>query len=549
MALWRSEGYQFFGATMSFVATRSGLLRWQKLGDVHHAEQNPPFAEASRRSIDEVWYRRAVDQHRVEPESFVYSVPFDGGQRGRPLVTATHAVFVEHKGHRAPSAVVGVQYLQSILAAHFLNITSTCTSKCSKTCKSDELDCYVLDNNGFIILSEVPEQAGAFFGQVDGTIMDSLVQDRIFKKVAVYDYQGACSDQDSPYSAAPGSPRAPTMSALLRSVTEGVFSYIAALSLDLQLGALLSDTWAVAGRVLRDFQSFADEDDSYTELEDEDENPDDDEEEEEDDSEDGVGSAGGSGPGSQGEEEVSNTLDEVPRPPGPRPDHGNHIGQSHGTGGWEQQSVDLEQVYRKTDHPGGGDAAPGSGPLPVPPPMVSTSDDDVLRSEEAPPPVDEPPPPPQPNPTLNASRLRPCDKRVDLYVLQPERLNASGAANPLKGKLTNCHATGCERPFSVQKIPHSNLILLVVDTLCPCGNKKLAIQPQEVVYEGASSSCKGRNPRDNLVRRRPPKCISYHPEEVEIHACGSATKQSLTASWAFLVLATLRHVGLAWLAS
>ncbi|KAE8750000.1 hypothetical protein FOCC_FOCC003124 [Frankliniella occidentalis] len=342
------------------------------------------------------------------------------------------------------------------------------------------------------------------------------------------------------------------MGALLRSVTEGLFTYIAALSLDLQLGALLSDTWAVAGRVLRDFQSFADEDESYPDLEEDDENPDEDEEEEEDDSEDGVGSAGGSGPGSQGEEEVSNTLDEVPRPPGQsRADHGNRIGQSHGSSGWEQQSVDLEQsesgwqVYRKPEHAAG--AAPG--PQPVPPPMVSTSDDDVLRSDEAPPPPDEPPPPPQPNPTLNTSRLRPCDKRVDLYVLQPERLNASGTANPLKGKLTNCHATGCERPFSVQKIPHSNLILLVVDTLCPCGNKKLAIQPQEVVYEGASSSCKGRNPRDNLVRRRPPKCISYHPEEVEIHACGSATKQSLTASCAFLVLATLRHLGLAWLAS
>jgi hypothetical protein len=30
--------------------------------------------------------------------------------------------------------------------------------------------------------------------------MDSLVQDRIYKKVAVYDYQGACLDQKSPYS-------------------------------------------------------------------------------------------------------------------------------------------------------------------------------------------------------------------------------------------------------------------------------------------------------------------------------------------------------------
>lgn len=41
--------------------------------------------------------------------------------------------------------------------------------------------------------------------------------------------------------------------------------------------------------------------------------------------------------------------------------------------------------------------------------------------------------------------VRPCDKKVDLYILQPDRLNTSGQSNPLKGKLTNCHITGCER--------------------------------------------------------------------------------------------------------
>jgi hypothetical protein len=45
----------------------------------------------------------------------------------------------------------------------------------------------------------------------------------------------------------------------------------------------------------------------------------------------------------------------------------------------------------------------------------------------------------------NRTMPRPCDKRVDLYVLQPDRLNTSGQFNPLKGKLTNCHITGCER--------------------------------------------------------------------------------------------------------
>lgn len=47
--------------------------------------------------------------------------------------------------------------------------------------------------------------------------------------------------------------------------------------------------------------------------------------------------------------------------------------------------------------------------------------------------------------TSNGSSPRPCDKRVYLYNLQPDRLNTSGIFNPLKGKLTNCHSSGCER--------------------------------------------------------------------------------------------------------
>ena len=41
-----------------------------------------------------------------------------------------------------------------------------------------------------------------FFGQIDGTIMDSLVQDRIYRRIALKDYQGVCSDSNNPYSAA-----------------------------------------------------------------------------------------------------------------------------------------------------------------------------------------------------------------------------------------------------------------------------------------------------------------------------------------------------------
>jgi len=45
----------------------------------------------------------------------------------------------------------------------------------------------------------------------------------------------------------------------------------------------------------------------------------------------------------------------------------------------------------------------------------------------------------------NGSVPRPCQQMVHLYNLQPDRLNTSGLFNPLKGKLTNCHSSGCER--------------------------------------------------------------------------------------------------------
>lgn len=167
-----------------------------------------PFGDEYAKSIDSTWYKRAVDQHAIEPDSFVFSVPFDSGYTGKSnatLVTAAHAIFIEHRGHnKAPAAVVGLQFQHDSLARHFKNITSACTGMghCRKTCASDELDCYLLDNNGFVILSESTEHTGKFFGHIDGTIMDSLVQDRIYRKVTLMNYQGMCADRENPYTAA-----------------------------------------------------------------------------------------------------------------------------------------------------------------------------------------------------------------------------------------------------------------------------------------------------------------------------------------------------------
>lgn len=86
------------------------------------------FSDLNAKAMDATWFKRAVDQHAVEPDSFVFSVPFDSGYNGKNssvLVTAAHAMFIEHRGHKAAAAVIGLRYTHESLAKHFINITST----------------------------------------------------------------------------------------------------------------------------------------------------------------------------------------------------------------------------------------------------------------------------------------------------------------------------------------------------------------------------------------------------------------------------------------
>lgn len=87
------------------------------------------FSEHNNKAIDEIWYKRAVDQHFVREESFVYSVPFDAGETAaETIVTASHAIFHTEGGKSAPAAVVGFQFQHSALVKLFRNITGNVSS-------------------------------------------------------------------------------------------------------------------------------------------------------------------------------------------------------------------------------------------------------------------------------------------------------------------------------------------------------------------------------------------------------------------------------------
>lgn len=121
------------------------------------------------------------------------------------------------------------------------------------------------------------------------------------------------------------------------------------------------------------------------------------------------------------------------------------------------------------------------------------------------------------NAYANKTRPRPCDQQTDLYVLQPEKLLKGDKPDSVKGK-QNCNANSfsgrqCERHYSTHKIPHSNLLLLVIDTTCKCETQKQKIELEEVRPKLAQNDTQYCDrPQENLFRLRPSVCISYHPE-------------------------------------
>lgn len=77
------------------MATHSGLTRWQDFpvdDDVSLPDDH--FSKLYPRAIDEVWYKRAVEQYYVNWDSFVFSVPIDEGADNTTLVTASRAIFI-----------------------------------------------------------------------------------------------------------------------------------------------------------------------------------------------------------------------------------------------------------------------------------------------------------------------------------------------------------------------------------------------------------------------------------------------------------------------
>lgn len=226
----------------------------------------------THRAIEETYYKRTVDFYTNNKDAFVYFVDFDAGEQHERrvaathsrydsnfLVTATHALFIGNLKHSSPGmwlmfsnflffyfeffiqlvAVVGIQFRYDTLHEFFLNTTN----KFNVPCTHLDVDCYLIDNNAFIVLSNhKTNDVGKFFGQIDGDILEELVTSGIYQRVHLYDYQAICLDAEI-VSGPSSNPYLYSIFALVAKMLKSFITWLGLLYMNILYG---NDVWSMA---------------------------------------------------------------------------------------------------------------------------------------------------------------------------------------------------------------------------------------------------------------------------------------------------------------
>jgi len=103
-------------------------------------------------------------------------------------------------GKKAPAAVVGFQMPMRDLYKRFIALTSASDSELQMTmnpimnCSNNRIDCYLLDQNGYVVISDAHNDTGQFMGTQEGAVMLSMVNQGLYNPVDIYDYQAWCQE-------------------------------------------------------------------------------------------------------------------------------------------------------------------------------------------------------------------------------------------------------------------------------------------------------------------------------------------------------------------
>ncbi|XP_073803266.1 voltage-dependent calcium channel subunit alpha-2/delta-4 isoform X2 [Danio rerio] len=192
------------GVETAFLGTRSGLMRMIRYAGVEKRVAKKFLTASDKENIFTldhfpVWYRRAAENPAGR---FLYYVPTEdnSGVNGRFVIAVT-PVTVSVSKKTAVAGAIGVQMSLEMLEKRFWSIAnqpndtdcSGIEGLCPLSCSDNpDISCYVIDSNGFIIISRDKADVGKFLGKIEGSVMSQLLKMGMFKRVVLYDYQAMC---------------------------------------------------------------------------------------------------------------------------------------------------------------------------------------------------------------------------------------------------------------------------------------------------------------------------------------------------------------------
>ncbi|RWS27682.1 voltage-dependent calcium channel subunit alpha-2/delta-3-like protein [Leptotrombidium deliense] len=172
-------------------------LKGAKLSDPlekHNFTAEEIFADTHNKAVDEIFYQRAVDYYQIDANAFLFSVPFETHEVLPTYVTASKALFFGSGNKKAPAAVSGVLFNHAKFTDYFFGLTNLCSKvECEgDNCTKGLTNCYLLDNNAFIFVSQIASETGKFIGEIDSNLLKSLVEKNVYKEIEIFDYQAIC---------------------------------------------------------------------------------------------------------------------------------------------------------------------------------------------------------------------------------------------------------------------------------------------------------------------------------------------------------------------
>uniref|UniRef100_H2MNI4 Calcium voltage-gated channel auxiliary subunit alpha2delta 1 n=1 Tax=Oryzias latipes TaxID=8090 RepID=H2MNI4_ORYLA len=192
--LWKE---QTDGIVARFVATDGGITRvYPRAGEKW--SENPETYESS-------FYKRTLDN-----EIYIFTAPSFNARES----VSESGILVS----KAVDLIMDEVTLKPAVGVK-LNVSFWMNSFINATLKLNHVDCVILDDGGFLLMSNQEEYIfliGQFFGEVDPVLMISLVNTSLYSFNKTYDYQSVCDpEKDSKAAAGPRSIYVPTIADLL----------------------------------------------------------------------------------------------------------------------------------------------------------------------------------------------------------------------------------------------------------------------------------------------------------------------------------------------